>query len=160
MTHNVMMRVLAKERYEGEESRRFREVMEEVMRVEGTSTIVDVLPWLSFFGVKRRLRKWFKVLAQEKEKFLDDLLEKHRQKMKEEGEGEGEKGENGLGISSNRRMTLIEALLSSQTLEPEFYTNEMIKGLFQVSYPPSLVSTNYETLKRTDKTDPIQKDTS
>jgi len=140
MSHNVMMRVLAKEKYEGEETRRFRGVIEEVMRIEGTSTIVDVLPWLRFLGFKRRLGDKFRGLAEEKEKFLDDLMEKHRRRMeKEEEEEERENEEGGSGISSNRwKKTLMEVLLCLQKSEPEFYTDEMIKGLFQVSFPLSL----------------------
>ncbi|XP_074308788.1 cytochrome P450 81Q32-like [Silene latifolia] len=123
MTQSVMMRVLVKEGYYGEESKRFREVMEDVMRVEGTSTIVDVLPWLRFLGVKGRLKDKFRVLAETKERFLNDLLEKNKGGMQDIGSGN----------SSNRwSATLVEALLSLQKSEPEVYTDDMIKGLIQV----------------------------
>ncbi|KAL9241582.1 hypothetical protein vseg_015678 [Gypsophila vaccaria] len=124
MTQFVMMRVLVKDGYKGEESKRFREVMEEVMRVEGTSTIADVLTWLRFLGFKERLKVKFKVLADVKEKFLDDLLEKSRGEIEEVGSD---------NLSNNsRKGTLIEVLLSLQKSEPDVYTDDTIKGLFQV----------------------------
>ncbi|KAL2906326.1 Cytochrome P450 81E8 [Bienertia sinuspersici] len=117
MSQKVMMRVLAEEGLKGEEAKRFRNVIEEIMRVEGSSTIVDVFPWLRYLGVKQRLWRRFRGLAEEKEKILDDLLEKNKCQ----------------GISSNRlQKAFIQVLLSLQKSEPEFYTDEMIKGLFQV----------------------------
>ncbi|KAH9620564.1 hypothetical protein KSS87_003311 [Heliosperma pusillum] len=123
MTQSVMMRVLVKEGYYGEENKRFREIMEDVMRVEGTSTIVDVLPWLRFLGFKGRLKEKFRVLAETKERFLDDLLEKNRGIIQEVGSGNSSYRWSG---------TLVEALLSLQKSEPDVYTNDMIKGLVQV----------------------------
>uniref|UniRef100_A0A803MG28 Protein DETOXIFICATION n=1 Tax=Chenopodium quinoa TaxID=63459 RepID=A0A803MG28_CHEQI len=75
MTQKMMMRILAKEGYIGE-GKRFRVVVEEITRIEGSLTVVDVFPFLRLFGMKKRYQEKFRGLAQEKEKFLNDLMKK------------------------------------------------------------------------------------
>lgn len=136
MTQKMMMRILAKEGYRGEEANTLRKVIDEMMRVEGSSTIVDVFPWLKFFGLKWRFQEKFKGLAEEKEKIMDDLLKINPYAGNIRG-GKEEEGD-GSGISTNRlQKTLVQALLSLQKTEPEFYTDETIKGLCQVSFLPA-----------------------
>lgn len=127
MTQRIMMKVLAKKGFKGKEMKKFREVIEEVMRIEGSSTIVDVVPWLRFIGVKWLLRNKFRGLAEKKEKFLDDLLEKN--KMIEDEEEPGNSGK------KLKKTALVQVLLKLQKAEPQFYSDEVIKGLLQVSFP-------------------------
>ncbi|XP_021735038.1 isoflavone 3'-hydroxylase-like [Chenopodium quinoa] len=125
MTQKMMMRILAKEGYRGE-GKRFREVVEEIMRIEGRLTVVDMFPFLRLFGMKRRYQEKFRGLAEEKENFLNDLMKKNKLSVISSSYA-------GLDFSSNRlKKTLIQVLLLLQKTEPELYTDEMIKGLFQV----------------------------
>uniref|UniRef100_A0A803KY14 Cytochrome P450 n=1 Tax=Chenopodium quinoa TaxID=63459 RepID=A0A803KY14_CHEQI len=80
MTQKMMMRILAKEGYRGE-GKRFREVVEEIMRIEGSLTVVDMFPFLKLFGMKRRYQEKFRGLAEAKEKFLNDLMKKNKQSV-------------------------------------------------------------------------------
>ncbi|CBI19439.3 unnamed protein product, partial [Vitis vinifera] len=96
-----------------EEARMFREMVSETFQLAGATNMVDFLPilgWLGLKGTERRLIK----LQKRRESFIQNLIEEHRRK-----------GSNCEG----RQKTMIEVLLSLQETEPEYYTDEIIRGL-------------------------------
>ncbi|GFQ04579.1 cytochrome p450 81e8 [Phtheirospermum japonicum] len=125
LTMNVMMRMIAGKRYYGiesaedaEETRRFREIVTESLRVS-SSSIGDFLPvwrWLGVGGVERGMVK----LHRKRGGFMQELIEGSKKRLGGEGVGEG------------KANTLIEMLLALQEKEPQYYTDAMIKSLMLV----------------------------
>ncbi|XP_028788115.1 cytochrome P450 81E8-like [Neltuma alba] len=126
LTFNTIMRMVAGKRYYGDESdltnmeeaKRFRDVMQEILSFSlGTkdSNLGDFLPlfrWIDYNGYQKRLRRVGKTL----DELLQGLVDEHRYKKD--------------GLESTN--TLIDHLLASQESEPQYYTDEIIKGLVLV----------------------------
>ncbi|KAL7245345.1 hypothetical protein ACSBR2_000634 [Camellia fascicularis] len=126
---NVMMRMIAGKRYYGEnvaeveEARRFREIVAETFRVGGASNVGDFLPvlrWVAVRGLKKRLV----ALHENRDGFMQELIEELRRGMG------GDSGE--VGEKKTKKKTMVEVLLSLQESEPEYYTDQMIRALMMV----------------------------
>ncbi|EOY15780.1 hypothetical protein QUC31_000710 [Theobroma cacao] len=122
LTFNVMMRMIAGKRYYGcenvedmEEARRFREIQVEALELSSATNIGDFLPWLKSRKLERKLME----CGKKRDKFMQDLIEQHRRKMRSDPDGE-------------RKKTMIEILLSLQESESEYYTDEIIRGLMLI----------------------------
>ncbi|CDP01242.1 unnamed protein product [Coffea canephora] len=120
LTLNIMMRMIAGKRYSGdgsgkiEEVTSFQEMVKESLKVSGSTNAADFVPLLRWIG-QNKLESHLKTLQMKREKFLQYLIEKHR------------------SISSHREnKTLIDVLLSHQETEPEYYTDQIIRGLVQI----------------------------
>ncbi|XVF39839.1 hypothetical protein PTKIN_Ptkin01aG0064400 [Pterospermum kingtungense] len=120
LTYNVMMRLIAGKRYydyenveDMEEASRFREIQIEALELSSTTNLGDFLPWLKSWKLERRLME----CGKKRDKFMQDLIEQHRRKMRSTGPDE------------QIKKTMIEILLSLQETEPEYYTDEIIRGL-------------------------------
>ncbi|KAG5006069.1 hypothetical protein JHK85_024611 [Glycine max] len=117
MTYNNMMRMLSGKRYYGDESqikdveeaKEFRETVEELLQVAGVSNKADYLPFLRWFDF-HNLEKRLKSINKRFDTFLDKLI--HEQRSKKE-----------------RENTMIDHLLHLQESQPEYYTDQIIKGL-------------------------------
>ncbi|CAL5332497.1 unnamed protein product [Camellia sinensis] len=129
---NVMMRMIAGKRYYGEnvaeveEARRFREIVAETFRVGGASNIGDFLPvlrWVAVRGLKKRLV----ALHENRDGFMQELIEELRRGMG------GDSGE--VGEKKKKKTTMVEVLLSLQESEPEYYTDQMIRALMMENGP-------------------------
>ncbi|KAM0034928.1 putative isoflavone 3'-hydroxylase [Helianthus debilis subsp. tardiflorus] len=114
LTSNVMMRMISGKRYFGndnleleEEGKRFRELLDEMLLVAGTSNVADYLPVLSWLGVKGLEKKLIK-LQEKRDVFFQRLIKQLRKSKGTE--------------DVNKRKTMIEVLLSLQETEPEFET--------------------------------------
>ncbi|KAL4295990.1 hypothetical protein GQ457_12G018170 [Hibiscus cannabinus] len=119
LTYNVMMGLIAGKRYYDcenveimEEAERFREIQIEALELSSATNYGDFLPWLKSSKLERRLIE----CGKKRDRFMQDLVEQHRRKMRSDPKGE-------------RKKTMIEILLSLQESESEFYTDEIIKGL-------------------------------
>ncbi|TQE12148.1 hypothetical protein C1H46_002218 [Malus baccata] len=119
LTFNVIMRMVAGKRYYGddvsvdkEEARQFREIMGDAFAYGGAANPADFLPVLNWFGVNGYEKK-VKALTKRVDEFLQDLIDEHRSK-----------GRNGS--------SMIDHLLSLQESQPEYYTDQIIKGLIMV----------------------------
>ncbi|KAL7245324.1 hypothetical protein ACSBR2_000615 [Camellia fascicularis] len=106
---NVMMRMVAGKRWSPAAA---------VDGVFGPNLILDIcdyipiLRWLRFNGFEKKLVN----LQRKRDGFLQDLIHEVRQ--------------NNINNSSTKqRKTIIEALLSLQEIEPEYYTDDIIKGI-------------------------------
>ncbi|CAK9155394.1 unnamed protein product [Ilex paraguariensis] len=125
---NVMMRMIAGKRYYGEkaeeveEAGRFWEIVVETFRVGGASNMGDFLPALRWVG-GGGLEKKLKALQERRDGFMQELIEECRTKM-ERSSGGGDDSELG-----GRKKTMIEVLLSLQATQPEYYTDEVIRGI-------------------------------
>ncbi|KAF5448625.1 hypothetical protein F2P56_029136 [Juglans regia] len=120
LTFNIVMRMVAGKSYYGygvdvkdeEEARQFREIMKEVTANGGASNpgeFVPLLQWIDRGGFEKRLKK----LANRTDAFLQGLIDEKRRE-KEQGN------------------TMIDHLLSLQKSQPEYYTDQIIKGLILV----------------------------
>ncbi|GER30928.1 cytochrome P450 [Striga asiatica] len=105
---NLIMRMLAGKRYCSDEKlgERFRGMVSEVFAYAQSSNPEDFLPFLRWIDY-RGLEKKMVALGQKLDDFYQDLLEEHRQE---------------------KRNTIIGHLLSLQESNPEFYTDQIIKG--------------------------------
>uniref|UniRef100_A0A2N9HZZ9 Uncharacterized protein n=1 Tax=Fagus sylvatica TaxID=28930 RepID=A0A2N9HZZ9_FAGSY len=120
LTFNIIMRMVAGKRYYGygeavkdeEEARKFREIMKEIAALAGVSNpgeFVPMLRWIDHGGLEKRIMR----LANRTDAFLQGLIDEKRSKD-EEGN------------------TMIDHMLSLQKSQPEYYTDQIIKGLIMV----------------------------
>ncbi|KAF2302137.1 hypothetical protein GH714_032901 [Hevea brasiliensis] len=118
LTFNITVRMIAGKRYYGEdvsdeeEARRFRELMVEVVSYIGASNPGDFLPILNWID-GGRFEKKLKSFGKRTDEFAQRLIDEHRSKK------------NNLESMN----TMIDHLLSSQESEPDYHTDETIKGL-------------------------------
>ncbi|KAE8124860.1 hypothetical protein FH972_019707 [Carpinus fangiana] len=119
LTFNIIMRMVVGKRYYGygedvkdeEEARQFREIMREIATNGGASNpqeFVPMLRWIDHGGLEKKLMR----LAKRTDAFLQGLVDE--KKGNEEGN------------------TMIHHLLSLQKSQPEYYTDQIIKGLILV----------------------------
>lgn len=122
LTLNMMMRMIAEKRYYGEnvedvkEAKRFRELHTKIFKLSGSTPIGDFLPWLKSSDLDRRMIE----CQNKRDQFMQDLIEERRRKIKINS------------YDGERKKAMIDVLLSLQESEPEYYSDEIIKGLMQV----------------------------
>ncbi|XP_047153309.1 isoflavone 2'-hydroxylase-like [Vigna umbellata] len=117
MTYNNMMRMISGKRYYGneiqskdlEEAKEFRETVEEMLQLAGVSNKADYLPLLRWFDFQN-LEKKLKSINKRFDTFLDALIQEQRNKKEREN-------------------TMMDHLLYLQESQPEYYTDQIIKGL-------------------------------
>lgn len=119
LTFNITMRMIAGKRYYGkevnnnEEALQFREIMREVLTLSGAGNLGDFIPILNWIG-SRSYEKRIIEIGKRTDSFLQSLIEEARGKMGEQN-------------------TIIDHLLSLQQSQPEYYTDQTIKGFLLVS---------------------------
>ncbi|KAK7822826.1 cytochrome p450 81e8 [Quercus suber] len=122
MTFNNIMRMVAGKRYYGygkdvkdeEEARQFRQIMKEAFSYGGASNpaeFVPILRWMDYGGLEKRLKN----LSKRTDAFLQGLIDEHRRKEEEDN-------------------TMIDHMLSLQKSQPEYYTDQIIKGLILIKH--------------------------
>ncbi|KAJ9145890.1 hypothetical protein P3X46_028218 [Hevea brasiliensis] len=122
LTFNIIMRMVAGKRYYGEEvtgmnkaeAEQFREMMTEIFEYAGASYVGDFLPFLQWIDYQGFLKKAMR-LGKRTDRILQNLIDEHR--------CDGKAG------SDRRDNTMIGHLLSLQESQPEYYADEIIKGL-------------------------------
>jgi isoflavone 2'-hydroxylase len=119
LTFNIIMRMVAGKRYYGgdlkdeEEARKFRRLVKEMAAFGGVSNpaeFVPVLRWIDHGGMEKKVKGVFKRM----DAFLQGLIDKQRSKDEEEN-------------------TMIDHMLSLQKSQPEYYSDQIIKGFILVS---------------------------
>ncbi|KAK7816266.1 cytochrome P450 81E8-like [Quercus suber] len=121
MTFNSIMRMVAGKRYykygedvkDKEEARQFRQIIKEITRLGGASNpaeFVPILRWMDYKGLEKKLKS----LSKRTDELLQALIDEQRHK-EEEGN------------------TMIDHMLSLQKSQPDYYTDQLIKGLILVS---------------------------
>ncbi|KAM7511138.1 hypothetical protein LguiB_010013 [Lonicera macranthoides] len=126
---NVITMLMMGKRYCGEDvadptaAVRFRDLMKEFLKLLKLSNIGDFLPflrWLDLQGMERRMVE----LMEKMDKFLQEIIDEYRQNLcvgKEIG-----------GSEEARSLTMVDNLLLLQKTEPEFYPDQIIKGLIMI----------------------------
>ncbi|XVF36369.1 hypothetical protein REPUB_Repub19eG0052800 [Reevesia pubescens] len=124
LTLNVMMRMIAGKRYfregeeELEEERKFKEIVTETFQLSGASNIVDFLPVLKWVGLNK-IEKKLAILQTKRDGFMQNLIEERRKLLSD-------------SCSEQSSKTMVDVLLSLQETDPEYYTDEIIRGFMQV----------------------------
>ncbi|PKI41259.1 cytochrome P450 81E8-like [Punica granatum] len=122
LAFNIMMRMVVGKRYFGddvlddEKSKEFRYIVKEVVTNSGATNHAEFLPilrWMGYGGFNKRMLRLFK----RTDVFLQGLIDEHRRKKID---------------GSEIKNTMIDHLLSLQESEPNYYTDEIIKGLILV----------------------------
>ena len=110
--------MVAGKRYYGEdvkdeeEERQFKGIMKEMAGLAGPSNPQEFVPLLRWID-PRRLEKRLMKLANRADAFLQGLIDEKRSK-------------------EEKMNTMIDHLLSLQKSQPEYYTDQIIKGLILV----------------------------
>ncbi|XP_019155006.1 PREDICTED: cytochrome P450 81E8-like [Ipomoea nil] len=114
LSFNIILRMTSGKRYFGvdeddKEAMEFRELIKEAFMSGGE--VLDSLPFLRWIGYKN-VEKNMKKLSERLDSFLQGLVDEHRH--------------------DKSRNSMIDHLLSLQESQPEYYTDEIIKGLMMV----------------------------
>ncbi|XP_058723431.1 isoflavone 2'-hydroxylase-like [Vicia villosa] len=121
MLHNIMynhlMRMIFGKRYYGEETdakdakeaKEFRETVAELLKFAGVTNKADYLPFLRWFDYQN-LEKKLQNISNKFDAILSSLIHESRSRMQKVN-------------------TMIDHLLKLQESQPEYYTDEIIKGL-------------------------------
>ncbi|KAJ6795439.1 isoflavone 3'-hydroxylase-like [Iris pallida] len=126
LTMNVMMRMIAGKRYYGKEvkeveaARRFQEIVEETFKASGATNLADFFPLLRI-GEKKLLN-----LHKRRDAFLQSLVNEHR--TEDQIDELSRKEAEDSFQSKEKTKTVIDVLLSLQQSDPEYYTDDIIKG--------------------------------
>jgi len=117
LTYNNIMRMISGKRFYGEETdmknveeaREFRDTVSEMLKLMGLSNKGDYLPflrWFDFENVEKRLKN----ISKRYDNILNKILDENRN-------------------SKDRENSMIDHLLKLQETQPEYYTDQIIKGL-------------------------------
>ncbi|KAJ0604015.1 putative isoflavone 2'-hydroxylase [Helianthus annuus] len=118
MSFNIILNIIADKGFYGtkvedvKEASEFKKVIRDIFEVSGTSNPGDFIPllrWIDYHGLEKRLLK----LQKKSDSFIQSLIEKCKSKRS------GSKG---------KATKFIDAMLSLQESEPEYYTDDVIKG--------------------------------
>ncbi|PIA33007.1 hypothetical protein AQUCO_04200032v1 [Aquilegia coerulea] len=123
LTLNVLMRMIAGKRYYGEnledldEAKHFRAIVTESFYLIGTPNLADYLPFLRRFDLQQLEKRMVKS-GKARDSFMQKLLDESREKKHVATKKDGQE-----------KMTMIDVLLLQQNSDPEYYTDEIIKGI-------------------------------
>ncbi|RYQ80755.1 hypothetical protein Ahy_Scaffold1g106952 isoform J [Arachis hypogaea] len=117
MAYNTIMRMVSGKRYYGddcdvtdvEEAKLFREIIKELMvlaAADNPGDFIALLRWFRLDDLEKRLKR----ISKRTDSFLQGLVDEHRSSMR----------------NTN---TMIDHLLTLQHSHPEYYTDQIIKGL-------------------------------
>lgn len=117
LTYNNIMRMISGKRFYGEETdmqnveeaREFRDCVSEMLKLMGLSNKGDYLPFLRWFDFQN-LEKRLKNISDRYDTILNKILDENRN-------------------SKDRENSMIDHLLKLQETQPEYYTDQIIKGL-------------------------------
>ncbi|TQD99231.1 hypothetical protein C1H46_015145 [Malus baccata] len=124
LTLNVLMRMIAGKQYYGEQTEKseeaqlFKEIVIETFELSGATNIGDFMPVLKHLGVTG-LEKKLVLLQKRRDKFMQNLIEEHRKLQRG-------------SVSEQRSKSMMDVLLDLQETEPEYYSDEIIRGMIQV----------------------------
>ncbi|CAL8996287.1 unnamed protein product [Prunus brigantina] len=129
LSFNVMTMMVLGKRYHGEdvedveEAKHFREVMRDAVDLSATTNLGDFLPilqWMDISGLEKKMAR----LMAKMDSFLQSLVEERRRIL----------SPNLAANGKDDNTFMIDNLLSMQETEPEFYTDEIIKGIILVTH--------------------------
>uniref|UniRef100_A0A0A0L0E6 Cytochrome P450 n=1 Tax=Cucumis sativus TaxID=3659 RepID=A0A0A0L0E6_CUCSA len=124
LSFNTVMRMISGKRYYGvevedvEEALEFREIMKELLELSGATNAADFFTILRVFdieGVKKKMMKASGRADVFLQKLIDEEREKGVSRWPEEKQKEG-------------KTSMIRTLLSLQESQPQYYSDDIIKG--------------------------------
>ncbi|XP_071922890.1 cytochrome P450 81Q32-like [Coffea arabica] len=124
LSFNIIMRMVTNKRYFGaevqnnEQAKHFRDIIRELFELSGASNPGDFLPilqWIDFQQIEKKMLKLQESMDEVLQSLIDDCRNKCRESQTE------------LKVAG--RDTIIDSMLSMQEEEPEYYTDEIIKGI-------------------------------
>ncbi|PHU26111.1 Isoflavone 2'-hydroxylase [Capsicum chinense] len=116
LSYNIIMRMVAGKRYYGrgvddEEANHFRKLVKEVITYAGATNLADFMPAI-FLLFSRSREKNLARITKKMDSLFQGLIDEHR--------------------LHKSRGTMIDHLLSLQESQPEYYTDQIIKGIILV----------------------------
>lgn len=126
LSFNVMTMMMFGKRYYGEnvadleEAKKIRRVIKESIELSGSSNVEDFLPILQLVDIRGLEKKMAKYMV-EMDKFLQDLIDERRRTAFSD-----------VLIKKDKKL-LIDNLLAQQQIDPNMYTDQIIKGIIMVS---------------------------
>ncbi|KAG8499259.1 hypothetical protein CXB51_005759 [Gossypium anomalum] len=129
LTLNVMMRMIAGKRYcrdgddELKDEKKFKEIVRESFQVSGATNIVDFVPMLKWVGLNK-IEKKLEILQRKRDEFMQNLIDERR------------KLTSSNSCYEQNSKTIVDVLLSAQETDPEYYTDDAIRGFMQVTSLP------------------------
>lgn len=131
LTYNNVMRMISGKRFYGEETdmknveeaREFRETVAEMLQLMGLANKADYLPflrWFDFQNVEKRLKS----ISKRYDAILNKIIDENRSNK------------------DNRENSMIGHLLKLQETQPQYYTDQIIKGLALVTNSSFLSDSN------------------
>ncbi|XP_031267250.1 cytochrome P450 81Q32-like isoform X2 [Pistacia vera] len=121
LSFNIIMRMVSGKRYLGieidepEEAKRLREIVRDIFEVSGASNPGDFLPFLRWLGYQSYEKRVIAVHSKS-DGFMQNLIDEHRNKRN-------------CSAGERRTDTIIDSMLSLQESQPEYYSDEIIKGM-------------------------------
>ncbi|XP_058081382.1 cytochrome P450 81Q32-like [Magnolia sinica] len=134
LTLKVMMGMIAGKRYYGdnvvdlEEAKWFQGIVKEALVLSGASYIGDFLPflgWMDLGGVEKRMVR----MVKDRDEFLQVLIDEHRRRKKNDNFSSSMEEEVEVEKKKKKKKTFIDVMLSLQETEPEYYIDQIIKGM-------------------------------
>ncbi|KAL5780170.1 hypothetical protein ACOSQ2_010907 [Xanthoceras sorbifolium] len=120
LSFNVIMRMVAGKRYFGvkadnEEAKRFRDITKEIFEIGGASPedFIPALRWWNYKSIEKRM----KIVQKKADSFMQSLIDEQRTTR------------NGPVDEGEKTKTMIDSMLSLQESDPNYYTDDIIKGI-------------------------------
>ncbi|KAI4351271.1 hypothetical protein L6164_005647 [Bauhinia variegata] len=122
LTFNSVMRMVSGKRYYGddcdvtdvEEAKKFRDLVKEITKSGIASSLAEFVPIIRW--VNKSFEKEFQRIGKKADMFFQGLIDEHRNRKS--------------GLESTN--TMIDHLLGLQESQPDYYTDQIIKGLIMV----------------------------
>ncbi|MED6153461.1 hypothetical protein PIB30_102199 [Stylosanthes scabra] len=120
----MMLRMISGKRYYGtdidEEDKEFQTLMREFTEIQGGNMIdfIPILKWIDFQGIEKKMMKLMRRL----DGFFQKLIDENRR-------NNGSMSSDEVKMKKNTKLNLIDVMLDLQQKEPEFYTDETVKGV-------------------------------
>ncbi|PUZ67639.1 hypothetical protein GQ55_3G452000 [Panicum hallii var. hallii] len=115
---NVMLRAVTGERARRADVRRFQEIVEETFAASGAPSIGDFFPALRWVDRLRGVDAALVRLQARRDAFVGGLVEDQRRRRDDDGSGR-----------DTEKKSIVDELLSLQEIDPEYYTDTVIKGI-------------------------------
>ncbi|KAI5675214.1 hypothetical protein M9H77_06164 [Catharanthus roseus] len=115
LVYNVMMRMAAGKRWS-----KSADSFKVVNTLIDTYDFIPILRWIGFGGYK--YEKEMRSLQDERDKFLQDLID------------EGKINRNESNSIDEGKKTVVQSLLALQEADPQYYTDEIVKGMIQIMF--------------------------
>ncbi|KAH7848452.1 hypothetical protein Vadar_002872 [Vaccinium darrowii] len=122
LSFNIIMRMVSGKRYFGaevedsKEAREFRILIQDIFELSGASNPGDFVPflrWIDFGKVEKRMSR----IQKKMDAVLQGLIDEKRSEDKQASRQNG-----------GKTMSMIDSMLGLQDSDPEYYSDEIIKG--------------------------------